>query len=68
LTDCAAVHYDVSIGRESAWFRPDRAKWSVSQLTVGWVERSEAHQIGSVGLAALDPPYGKAAPQAQSRL
>ncbi len=24
---------------------------------VGWVERSEAHRRGVVGLAALDPPY-----------
>src|SRR4051794_33865312 len=26
-------------------------------ICVGWVERSEPHHAGLVGLAALDPPY-----------
>ena len=36
------------------------ARCNNSAEAVGWVERSEPHQIGAifmVGLAALDPPY-----------
>src|SRR5262249_42136541 len=42
--------------------------WHEFLPIVGWVERSEAHRLPTVGPASFDPPYGLALDAQQKRI